>query len=284
MSEYQKDFVDGDDLQVLTDARKTLTAVNNVVDKIAKIPAEIDASDYSKEAIEAAEKAYNELTDAQKAVLGDENVAKITAARAAYEAEVAKANPAPADPTPAPVNPTVAPAAPTPAAATPTPTPTATPAVEEKLDNGDGKVQKGEKAETEIGTFTAISAKAASFKPNENGLSKSTITIPATVKIDGQTVKVTTIVKNSFKGDKKLKKVTLGANVTTIQAGSFQDCTNLKTVVTKGKSIKKAGSKAFSNTNKNLTFKLGKNYKKCAKKYKKLFKKAGAPKKFKVKK
>ena len=63
------------------------------------------------------------------------------------------------------------------------------------------------------------------------------------------TYKVTKIEKNAFKGRKKLKKVTLGANVDTIGDGAFENCSALESI-TIPKNIKKIGKKAFKGCKK----------------------------------
>ncbi len=65
------------------------------------------------------------------------------------------------------------------------------------------------------------------------GASKKTVTsvnIPATVKINGQSYKVTSIKANALKGNIKVKKLTIGKNVETIGKNAFYGCKNLKTV------------------------------------------------------
>jgi hypothetical protein len=71
-----------------------------------------------------------------------------------------------------------------------------------------------------------------------------TITIPATVKVNGVTYKVTSIANNAFKGNKKITKITIGKNVTKIGKNAFSGCTALGTV-TIGKNVTSIGSKAF---------------------------------------
>ena len=66
-----------------------------------------------------------------------------------------------------------------------------------------------------------------------NKYAKKTITkvsIPATVKINGYTFKVTAIADSAFSGCSKLTKVTVGSNVKTIRNKAFYKCTELKTV------------------------------------------------------
>ena len=117
------------------------------------------------------------------------------------------------------------------------------------------------------------------------------IKIPATVKYQGMTYKVTTIGKNAFKNNKKIKSVIVGNNVTSIHEGAFRNCKQLKQLVIgkrvaiigkvafygcgklqvikiKSTKLKKIGSKAFKNIDKNPTIYAPKNK---IKKYQKLF-------------
>ncbi len=97
------------------------------------------------------------------------------------------------------------------------------------------------------------------------------LTIPATVKYNDITFSVTSIDKDAFKNNKKLKSIKIGKNVTKIGNKAFYGCKNLKTVNMKGVNLKKVGAKAFIKTNKKLRIKAGSAAK--VKKWKKLFKK-----------
>ena len=74
---------------------------------------------------------------------------------------------------------------------------------------------------------------------------KGSIVIPATVEKDGYTFKVTAINNKVFQNNKKIKKVTIGVNVTKIGAKSFFKCTKLKTIIFKGTKAPKIGKQAF---------------------------------------
>ena len=73
---------------------------------------------------------------------------------------------------------------------------------------------------------------------------KTTVSVKATVQIGGKVYKITAIENNVFKNNKKLKKVTIGKNVTTIGTNAFYGCSKLKKV-TIGKNVKSIGNKAF---------------------------------------
>ena len=139
----------------------------------------------------------------------------------------------------------------------------------------------------------------------------NSITIPATVVINGVTYKVTKIADNAFSGCRKLKNVTIGENVTTIGDKAFYKCTSLVKITIPSK-VKKIGKSAFQNCKKlkNITIKtkkltakrVGKNAfkgvgskyykkvvvkvpgKKYVGKYKKMLQRRGLSKKAKVKK
>lgn len=101
---------------------------------------------------------------------------------------------------------------------------------------------------------------------------KSSITIPATITVDGITYKVTSISKNAFKNNKKLKKITIGKNITTIGANAFYGCKNLKTVTIKSTQVKSVGKNAFKGINPKAKIKVPKSK---LTKYKKLLKGKG---------
>lgn len=106
--------------------------------------------------------------------------------------------------------------------------------------------------------------------------------IAPTVKIGGVSYKVTQIDAKAFKGCKKLKKVTVGANVRQIGKEAFAQCKLLKTInLKKAVNISSIKAKAFSKVNAKA--KVTVPAKKLAK-YTKLLKKAGLPKTAKVKK
>ena len=86
---------------------------------------------------------------------------------------------------------------------------------------------------------------------------------------------MTAIANNAIKKAKKLTKVTIGANVTTIGKKAFAGCKNLKKITVKSRKLTKVGKKAFKGINKKAVIKVPK---KCRKAYTKLFKNKGQAK------
>lgn len=84
------------------------------------------------------------------------------------------------------------------------------------------------------------------------------VTIPASVKIDGIVYKVTAVGPYAFKGNSKVRSITVGKNVTVIGKGAFQNC-KLLTKVSTGSALKKMGSKVFYNCPRLTSVSFGKN-------------------------
>ena len=108
------------------------------------------------------------------------------------------------------------------------------------------------------------------------------IVVPDTIKINGVTYKVTSIAKNAFKNNKKLKTVTIGKNVSKIGANVFTGCKKLKTITIKSTKLtaKTLSKSTFKGITKAKTIKVPK---KKLSAYKKLFKSRGLSSKIKVK-
>jgi sorbitol-specific phosphotransferase system component IIA len=73
----------------------------------------------------------------------------------------------------------------------------------------------------------------------------TSLKIGKTVTINGVKFKITAIGNNAFKGYKKLKTVTIGANVKTIGKNAFSGCTKLSKL-TIGKNVTTIGASAFN--------------------------------------
>ena len=98
-----------------------------------------------------------------------------------------------------------------------------------------------------------------------------TVTIPNTIKVDGISYKVAEVGANAFKNNKKVKKVTIGANVVKIANKAFNKCPSLRNVIIKTTLLTKktASKKCFSKVHKKMAIKVPKKVKKS---YVKIFK------------
>lgn len=97
------------------------------------------------------------------------------------------------------------------------------------------------------------------------------LTIPATIKVKGVIYKVTSIGAKAINNNKKIKSITIGANVKAIANKSFNNCPNMKRVTVKTAKLTKktASKKVFNKVNKKLVVKVPKKVKKS---YAKIFK------------
>lgn len=91
------------------------------------------------------------------------------------------------------------------------------------------------------------------------------VTIPAVIKVNGVTYKVTSIGAKAFNGSKKLTKVTVGTNIKKISNNAFFKCKSLKTVTIKSVLLTKktANKKAFKGVGKKMVIKVPKKVKKA---------------------
>lgn len=108
----------------------------------------------------------------------------------------------------------------------------------------------------------------------------ASIKVPATVKLNGYTFKVTGIGANAFKGNKKLAKVAIGANVAKIGKNAFQSCAKLKKITIQSKKLKSVGTNALKGINPKAVVTVPKAQKKA---YAKLLKGKGQKKTVKIK-
>lgn len=104
-------------------------------------------------------------------------------------------------------------------------------------------------------------------KPKNKKVTK--VIVPKNIVYGGITYKVAAIDSNAFSGCKKLKKVTVGSNVTSIKKNAFKGCTKLKTINIKSKVLKSVGRNAIKGINKKAVIKVPSSKLKA---YKKLFK------------
>ena len=156
------------------------------------------------------------------------------------------------------------------------------------------------KPDTTVTTKPAVAAKGTVLKDSKKNTYKVTssksktvqyagtkskaakVVVPATIKVNGVTYKVTSIKTGAFKGNKYVKTITVGANVKTIGKNAFANCKKLKTIKITSKKLTSASvSKgAFNGISAKTTIKVPKSKLST---YKKLFVKKGLSKKVKVK-
>lgn len=290
-------------------------AADAVIDLINSIGT-VDASEECKAKIDAAKEAYSKLTDAQKALV--KNFETLTQAETKYQEEVEKAanKNTKIDISKATV---AAIPAQTYSGKALTPAVVVTYNGKTLANNTDyrlsyaGNVNIGtatvaitgignyEKSLTKTfaitvkknGSYTVGSLKYKITNPKTDG--KGTVAVAggktktmksakigATVKIGGKSFKITSIAKNAFKGYKKLSSVTIGKNVTKIEASAFEKCAKLKKIKISGNVLKSVGKNAIKGIYKKATIQ-------CPKKklvaYKKYFKSStGYKKSMKIKK
>lgn len=124
--------------------------------------------------------------------------------------------------------------------------------------------------------------KTASYL-NPTSKSKTSITIPATINVDGVKYQVTEIASNAFKGCSRLKKVTIGKNIVKIGKNAFKGCKSLATITIKTTKLTKKGigSNCFKSIAAKPTFKCPKKQKNDYKTW--IVKTGKAPKKSKFK-
>lgn len=137
-------------------------------------------------------------------------------------------------------------------------------------------------------TFTAKNLKykitkcTASLKQvTITGASKklTSIKMPATVKFNGMTFKVTAVNKKAFKNQKKLKSVVVSKYVKSIGSEAFSGAKKLAKIKFSGTAVKSIGKNAFKSIKKKAVFSVKKSKRAY---YKKLLKKAKT-KNYKVK-
>ena len=164
-------------------------------------------------------------------------------------------------------------ATPTPAiTSAPTVTPTPSVSVGTKItDKKTGNIYKV--------TSSRSSSQTVAFIGNKV---KTSVTIPATIKIKGATYKVTEISTNAFKNSRKLKKVVIGQNIVKIGKNAFYGCKKLTSITIKSSrlTLKNIGKNAFKNTSPKATVKVPKKQKAL---YNQILKKRGLNKKAKIK-
>lgn len=123
----------------------------------------------------------------------------------------------------------------------------------------------------EAGNLKYVVTNASKLEVAVKGLkkNKSKVVIPKQVSYSGKTFKVTSIAKNAFANNKKIKSVVIGKNVVKIGSKAFYKCKKCKSVTIKTTTLKKPGKQAFKKMSKKAKVTVPA---KSLKKYKKWFK------------
>ena len=224
-------------------------AADAVTNQISRLKEQAGLED--QDAIKAAQDAYDALTEEQKALVREDALNKLEAARASVEQAAGG------------------------------------PAVGTTLTSGKLKYTVTAQGRKVVFGEAAVpgTVTVAGYADASGSKSETSITIPDQITEDGVTLTVTAIGAGAFKGSKKLKNVTIGANVASIGSKAFQNCRKLKKVVIRSSVLKTVGSKAFakagSSNYRKLTVKVPKAK---LKSYRKLLKRAKLSARAKVKK
>lgn len=139
-------------------------------------------------------------------------------------------------------------------------------------DNTSGKeVKKGDTI-TSNGLKYKVSKTGNTREVIFTGINKNkkitSLDIPDKITLSNQFYKVTAIADNACKGNKKLKSVTAGSNITQIGSKAFYNCSSLNSINIKSNKLKSVGNNAIKGIKNNASIKCYKG-KKTA--YKKLF-------------
>lgn len=84
---------------------------------------------------------------------------------------------------------------------------------------------------------------------------RETVKIPASAEVDGKKLAVKSIGRNAMKGNKTVRELVLGNNITTICTGAFKNCKNLEVIKLTG-SIRAMYKNAFKGIAKNAKFEI----------------------------
>ncbi|MCD7826128.1 MAG: leucine-rich repeat protein [Clostridiaceae bacterium] len=78
--------------------------------------------------------------------------------------------------------------------------------------------------------YVVGSSNKVSFDGIAEGETKSTVTVPDAITVNGKSYKVTAISAGALKNNTKIKKLKMGANIAKVGKGACKGCVNLKTV------------------------------------------------------
>ena len=138
-------------------------------------------------------------------------------------------------------------------------------------DDPSPDIKNGTKWSNAQGTFRVLSVNKKTVAFIKASASKKSISIPASIKINGVKYSVTKIAEKAFMGSKALK-ATIGSNVKTIAKYAFKSSA-VKTLIVKSKKLTKSSVKGSLKSSKVKTVRIKVGSKKLNKKYLKRYKK-----------
>ena len=137
-------------------------------------------------------------------------------------------------------------------------------------------VKNNKKSDAASYKVTDVKKKTVTYSKTKTTSKKAVV--PDTITVNGTKLKVTAVGASAFAGNKKIKTVTLGKNITKIGTKAFYKAKNLSQITVNGNTIKSIGKNAFSGVKKNCKITVQAKDKKQYNKIVKLIKKAGAKK------
>lgn len=137
-------------------------------------------------------------------------------------------------------------------------------------------VKNNKKSDAASYKVTDVKKKTVTYSKTKTTSKKAVV--PDTITVNGTKLKVTAVGASAFAGNKKIKTVTLGKNITKIGTKAFYKAKNLSQITVNGNTIKSIGKNAFSGLKKNCKITVRAKDKKQYNKIVKLIKKAGAKK------
>lgn len=137
-------------------------------------------------------------------------------------------------------------------------------------------VKNNKKSDAASYKVTDVKKKTVTYSKTKTTSKKAVV--PDTITVNGTKLKVTAVGASAFAGNKKIKTVTLGKNITKIGTKAFYKAKNLSKITVNGNTIKSIGKNAFSGVKKNCKITVRAKDKKQYNKIVKLIKKAGAKK------
>lgn len=226
LSKIQKLLVPNASIKILTDAEMSISqqAASEAMKKIKILTSFTNIVEHKQE-LENARSAYQALTDMQKKLIPNSVLKILTDAEAEYDRLTYQPDNPGAQP---PDN-----------SGSQTPgnsgsqTTDNPPSTEENIYSNKGYLYK----------ITNAKQKTAELVSGPK--SASNIKVPASVKLNGTSCKVTSIASAAFKNNKKATSASIGKNVESIGANAFAGCSKLKTASLNSTALKQIGNKAF---------------------------------------